>query len=327
MFKAILVDNQNQSYSCNLVELENSELKSGDVEVNVLYSSINYKDALAITGKAPVVRQFPMVPGIDFVGEVSHSQHPNYSPGQKVILTGWGVGESHWGGLAQVAKVKGDWLVPLPDTLNPLTSMILGTAGFTAMLCIDALEQHGVQPSQGQVLVTGASGGVGSIAVSILSNLGYKVVGVTGRTEQTDYIKSLGARSVIHRFELEEPNKPLRKEKWAGVIDVVGSKTLAGACAETQYGGVVAACGLAGGMDFPATVAPFILRGITLVGVDSVMCPKPKRLAAWERLADQVNSINVDAVHSVISLEQAPEAAEKLLANKTQGRIIVDVNA
>jgi len=251
----------------------------------VSHSTLNYKDGLAITGRSPVVRQFPMVPGIDLAGTVEASEHPDWTPGDAVVLNGWGVGETHWGGLAQRARLKGDWLVPLPAAFTPAQAMAIGTAGYTAMLCVMALERHGVRPEQGEVLVTGAAGGVGSVAVALLSRLGYTVAAVTGRPHEADYLRELGASTVLDRAEFASPGKPLAKERWAGAVDTVGSHTLANVCAQMRYRGTVAACGLAGGMDLPATVAPFILRGVTLAGVDSVMCPREDRLAAWTRLA------------------------------------------
>ncbi|PCK31704.1 MDR family oxidoreductase [Pseudoalteromonas piscicida] len=328
MYNAIVIDKQDGDYSATLNKVTESELMPGDVEIDVLYSTLNYKDALAITGKSPVVRQFPMVPGIDFVGKVATSSHPDYQPGQLVILNGWGVGEKHWGGLAQKARVNGDWLVPLPAQLEAKEAMAIGTAGYTAMLCIMALERHGVTPQQGEILVTGAAGGVGSVAIAILSKLGFRVTALSGRVEQeSQFLSRLGAQNVIHRSELEGAGKPLAKERWAGVIDVVGSHVLANACASTQYGGVVAACGLAGGMDLPATVAPFILRGVTLAGIDSVMCPKALRLEAWQRLASELELNKLNMIAHEITLNEVIATATDLLDGKVRGRVIVDVNA
>lgn len=326
MFKGILIDKNEESYTAKLTDLDESALPEGDVDIDVLFSSLNYKDGLAITGKAPVVRRFPLVPGIDLVGTVTSSEHSDYAPGDKVILNGWGVGEKHWGGLAQKARLRGDWLVPLPKTLEPANAMAIGTAGYTAMLCVMALEDQGVTPDKGDILVTGASGGVGSVAVAVLSKLGYRVVALSGRPEEADYLKSLGAEEIMPRSELSEPGKPLAKERWAGVVDVVGSHVLANACASTQYGGVVTACGLAGGMDFPATVAPFILRGVTLVGVDSVMCPTEKRIAAWQRLEKDLDLDKLGDIAHQIGLAEAIDTATNLLAGKVRGRVIVDVN-
>ena len=327
MFNALVIDKPEGQYSTNLKLIADSELMPGDVEVDISYSTLNYKDALAITGKAPVVRHFPMVPGIDFVGIVSLSSHPDYQAGQQVILNGWGVGETHLGGLAQRARVNGDWLVPLPKEFSAKQAMAIGTAGYTAMLCVQAIQSHGVTPQNGPILVTGATGGVGSVAIALLAKQGYDVLALSGRGEQeADYLKTLGASAVVPRSELETAGKPLQKERWAAVIDVAGSHVLANACAATRYGGVVAACGLAGGMDFPATVAPFILRGVTLVGVDSVMCPKPKRVAAWQGLAKWLDPEILDCMTQEIGLSEAQQYAAKLLDGKVRGRIVVDVN-
>ncbi|ASD67805.1 MDR family oxidoreductase [Pseudoalteromonas piscicida] len=328
MFKAIIIDKQDGNYTATLNEVSEQELMPGDVDIEVLYSTLNYKDALAITGKSPVVRSFPMIPGIDFVGKVSASNHSDYERGQLVILNGWGVGEKHWGGLAQKARVNGEWLVPVPANFEPKDAMAIGTAGYTAMLCIMALERHGVTPEQGEILVTGAAGGVGSVAIAILSKLGFSVTALSGRVEQeSQFLKQLGAQNVIHRSELEGVGKPLAKERWAGVVDVVGSHVLANACAGTKYGGVVTACGLAGGMDFPATVAPFILRGVTLTGIDSVMCPKALRLEAWQRLASDLDLNKLGVIAHEIPLAEAIPTAVDLLNGKVRGRIIVDINA
>ena len=327
MFNALVIDKPEGQYSTNLTLIADSELMPGDVEVDISYSTLNYKDALAITGKAPVVRRFPMVPGIDFVGTVSLSSHPDYQAGQQVILNGWGVGETHLGGLAQRARVNGDWLVPLPKEFSAKQAMAIGTAGYTAMLCVQAIQSHGVTPQNGPILVTGATGGVGSVAIALLAKQGYDVLALSGRGEQeANYLKTLGASAVVPRSELETAGKPLQKERWAAVIDVAGSHVLANACAATRYGGVVAACGLAGGMDFPATVAPFILRGVTLVGVDSVMCPKPKRVAAWQWLAKWLDPEMLDCMTQEIGLSEAQQYAAKLLDGKVRGRIVVDVN-
>lgn len=326
MFKSILINKADSDYQVELTESDESILPEGDVVVDIQYSSLNYKDALAITGKSPVVRRFPMIPGIDFVGTVASSSHPEFDEGMPVVLNGWGVGEVHMGGLSQKAKVKGDWLVPLPDSFDAKQAMAIGTAGYTAMLCVLALEHHEVTPDKGDILVTGAAGGVGSVAVSVLSKLGYRVVALTGRPEESEYVTNLGASEIIDRSELSEPGKPLAKERWAGVVDVVGTHVLANACAGTKYGGVVTACGLAGGMDFPATVAPFILRGVSLIGVDSVMCPKYKRLEAWERLGQDLDLSKLGTIANVISLNEAIDTAQDLLDGKVRGRVIVDVN-
>ncbi|USE68396.1 MULTISPECIES: acrylyl-CoA reductase (NADPH) [Pseudoalteromonas] len=328
MFKAIIIDKKDGNYTATLDEVSEQELMPGDVDIEVLYSTLNYKDALAITGKSPVVRSFPMIPGIDFVGKVSASNHSDYERGQLVILNGWGVGEKHWGGLAQKARVNGEWLVPVPANFEPKDAMAIGTAGYTAMLCIMALERHGVTPEQGEILVTGAAGGVGSVAIAILSKLGFSVTALSGRVEQeSQFLKQLGAQNVIHRSELKGVGKPLAKERWAGVVDVVGSHVLANACAGTKYGGVVTACGLAGGMDFPATVAPFILRGVTLAGIDSVMSPKALRLEAWRRLASDLDLNKLGVIAHEIPLAEAISTAADLLNGKVRGRIIVDINA
>ena len=327
MFRGILIEKNTSGYGATLTEIDESLLPEGDVTVDVLFSSLNYKDALAITGKSPVVRRFPMVPGIDLVGTVAHSSHPDYAVGMPVVLNGWGVGEVHWGGLAQKARLKGDWLVPLPSALAPKEAMAIGTAGYTAMLCILALERHGVTPAMGDILVTGAAGGVGSVAVAVLSKLGYYVMAASGRVkEETGYLTALGAKQVISRSELSEPGKPLGKERWAGVIDVVGTHVLANACAGTKYGGAVAACGLAGGMDFPATVAPFILRGVSLIGIDSVMCPRDKRMEAWRRLERDLDLSKLGSIANEIGLAETIESAGDLLAGRIRGRIIVDVH-
>jgi acrylyl-CoA reductase (NADPH) len=328
MFQAILFDKDDQGYRASVQALADDRLPEGDVTVRVAASTLNYKDGLAITGRSPVVRRFPMVPGIDFAGTVEASSHPAFQVGDAVVLNGWGVGETHWGGLAQRARVKGDWLVPLPAAFTARQAMAIGTAGYTAMLCVMALKRHGVTPDQGEIVVTGAAGGVGSVAIALLTGLGYRVCAVTGRPQEADYFTRLGASSVIDRAELSAPGKPLAKERWAGAVDTVGSHTLANVCAATRYGGVVTACGLAGGMDFPATVAPFILRGVTLAGVDSVMCPKPVRLQAWQRLASELDLARLDLIgNHVIGLADAIPVAEKLLNGEVRGRVLVDVNA
>jgi acrylyl-CoA reductase (NADPH) len=326
MPNAILVERDTQPYRASLKNIEESQLPAGDVTVRVDYSTINYKDALAITGKGPVVRQFPMVPGIDFAGTVQESASPAYQRGEKVVLNGWGVGENHWGGLAQVARVKGDWLVPLPAALSPRQAMAIGTAGYTAMLCVIALERHGVTPHSGEILVTGAAGGVGSVAVALLSKLGFQVVAMTGRTAESDFLKQLGAAENIHRDSYAAQGKPLAKERWAAAIDVVGSHTLANVCASLRYGGVVAACGLAGGMDFPGTVAPFILRGVTLAGIDSVMRPRSDRIEAWRRLSQDLDIQRLELLTEEIPLSQAIARASHFHGGQVRGRIVVDVN-
>lgn len=327
MFKGILIEKDDTGYRAALKEIDEAQLPEGDVKVRVSHSTLNYKDGLAITGKSPVVRRFPMIPGIDLVGTVEETGHPDYRIGDSVVLNGWGVGEVHWGGLAQKARLNGDWLVPLPRQFTPSQAMAIGTAGYTAMLCVLALERHGVTPDKGEILVTGAAGGVGSVAVAVLSKLGYSVVGVSGRPEESDYIKSLGASEVLARADFSSPGKPLARERWAGAVDVVGSHTLANVCASTNYRGVVTACGLAGGMDFPATVAPFILRGVTLAGIDSVMCPRPDRLVAWQRLGTDLDISKLSLITNEIGLADVIPMAGKLMDGKVRGRVVVDVNA
>lgn len=327
MFKGIVIEKGAEGYRASVGEIEESRLPAGDVTVRVEYSTLNYKDGLAITGKGPVVRSFPMVPGIDFAGVVEQSEHPGFKPGDRVVLNGWGVGEGHWGGLAQRARVKGDWLIPLPGRFSAKEAMAIGTAGYTAMLCVMALERHGLQAGRGPVLVTGANGGVGSFAIALLTHLGHEVVASTGRPQESDYLRRLGASQVIDRKELSEPGKPLQKERWAAAVDTVGSHTLANVCAQTRYGGAVAACGMAQGLDLPASVAPFILRGVSLLGVDSVMRPKADRLAAWERLARDLHGPILQDIAGEIPLGQAIDAAAQLMRGEVRGRLIVDVNA
>ena len=326
MFKGILIEKDDAGYRATLSDIDEAQLPEGDVTVKVQYSTLNYKDGLAITGKGPVVRKFPLVPGIDLVGTVESSSHEGIAVGDAVVLNGWGVGEGHWGGLAQKAKLKGEWLVPLPSAFTPKQAMAIGTAGYTAMLCVLALERHGVTPDKGEILVTGANGGVGSVAVALLAKLGYTVVASTGRPQEADYLKSLGAAEIIDRAQFSAAGRPLAKERWAGAVDTVGSHTLANVCASTRYRGVVTACGLAQGMDFPATVAPFILRGVTLAGVDSVMCPRVDRLEAWARLARDLDVSKLDLITHEIALSDAISAAADLLDGKIRGRVVVDVN-
>jgi len=326
MFKAILIEKDDAGYRAGLTELDDAQLPEGEVTVRVEYSTLNYKDALAITGKGPVVRRFPMVPGIDLAGTVEASDSASFKPGDRVLLNGWGVGEGHWGGLAQKARLKADWLIPLPEAFSTQQAMAIGTAGYTAMLSVMALERHGLTPASGAVLVTGANGGVGSFSIALLAALGYEVMASTGRPEEADYLKRLGASDVIDRADLAEAGKPLAKERWAGAIDSAGSHTLANVCAGTRYGGVVAACGLAQGMDFPSTVAPFILRGVTLAGIDSVMRPREDRLAAWTRLAETLDTAILDEIAHEIGLGEAIETAAQLIEGKVRGRIVVDVN-
>ncbi len=326
MFQGILITRDDAGYQAGLQTIAETALPDGDVTVRVDWSTLNYKDGLAITGKSPVVRRFPMVPGIDFAGAVTESRHPAWRAGDYVVLNGWGVGETHWGGLAQMARVRGDWLVRLPEVFSTRQAMAIGTAGYTAMLSVLALEKHGIRPDDGEMLVTGANGGVGSVAIALLARLGYRVVASTGRTAEADYLKALGASDVIDRSELAAPGKPLGKERWAGVVDAVGSHTLANACATTRYRGAVAACGLAQGMDFPASVAPFILRGVTLYGIDSVMAPRVVREEAWQRLGRDLDPAQLDAMTREIDLGEAIATAVDLLDGKVRGRVVVDVN-
>ncbi len=325
-FNAILINKTDAGQTVELTQLDEAQLPEGDVTIDVEYSTLNYKEGLAITGKSPVVRKFPMVPGIDLAGTVSASSHADWKVGDKVVLNGWGVGESHWGGLAQKARLKGDWLVALPKAFNARQAMAIGTAGYTASLCVEALVAHGVKPEQGEVLVTGSTGGVGSVAIALLAKAGFKVVAATGKASEAEYLTKLGAASVIDRAELAAAGKPLQKERWGGVVDAVGSHTLANACAQTRYGGAVAACGLAGGVDFPASVAPFILRGVTLFGIDRVMAPKARRLTAWNRLARDLDPAVLDVIAKEVSLADSVAAAADLIAGKVRGRILVNVN-
>jgi acrylyl-CoA reductase (NADPH) len=327
MFKALVIDKDDAGYRASVKDVDDSALPLGDVTVRIDYSTINYKDGLAITGKAPVVRKFPLHAGIDFAGTVEDSSDPRFKPGDAVLLNGWGVGETHSGGLAQKARVKSDWLVALPAGLTARQAMAIGTAGYTAMLCVMALDAHGVKPGSGDVLVTGANGGVGSVAITLLAKMGHRVVASTGRLGEADFLKSLGAAEVISRDELSAPGKPLGKERWAGVVDSVGSHTLANACATTKYGGAVAACGLAQGMDLPGSVAPFILRGVTLYGIDSVMAPLAKRQAAWARLAKDLDLAKLESLTQEIGLAAAVQAGADILAGKVRGRLVVNVNA
>ncbi len=327
MFKGVLINKTDAGYNAILEDIDESALPEGDVTVDIEYSTMNYKDGLAITGKSPVVRNFPMVAGIDFAGTVSASQTEHFKVGDRVLLNGWGVGEVHWGGLAQKARVSSSWLMPIPSGLSAREAMAIGTAGYTAMLCVQALEEQGVTPDQGEILVSGAAGGVGSVAVFLLAKRGYQVVASTGRvSEESDYLKSLGAIEVIDRSTLSEAGRPLARERWAGAVDVAGSHTLANICASTRYGGVVTACGLAQGLDFPASVAPFILRGIRLIGVDSVQCPMSRREKAWQALANEWDGEKLASVVQEIPLSEVIDQAERLLAGQVRGRIVVDVN-
>ena len=325
MFKALYIDKVDDQYQCQFKQLEERDFPEGNVTVNVEYSTLNYKDGLAISGKSPVVRRFPMVPGIDFAGVVESSEHPHFAAGQRVFINGWGLGEKHWGGLTEKAKVNGDWLLPIPESMSSYDVMAVGTAGYTAMLCVQALQNNGITPQSGKVLVTGANGGVGSFAVAFLAKLGFDVIASTGRPEEEARLRQLGANEIIDRNTLSQPGRPLGKELWAAAIDSVGSHTLANVCASTQYGGVVAACGLAQGMDFPASVAPFILRGVTLAGVDSVMCPNEKRRTAWEQIAKLVDKEMLSTASSVISFNEVIDTAHQLLEGKVKGRVVVDI--
>ncbi len=328
MFSAVVINKDDSGVqSVEVEQLEESQLPEGDVTIDVEFSTLNYKDGLAITGSSPVVRKFPMVPGIDLAGVVSESSHAEFKAGDRVVLNGWGVGEGHWGGLSQKARLNGDWLVALPEAFTGRQAMAIGTAGYTAALCVNALVDHGVTPDQGEILVTGATGGVGSFAVALLAKAGFTVVAATGKASEEDYLKGLGASAIIDRNDLSEKGKPMQRERWAGVVDSVGSFTLANACAQTKYRGAVAACGLAQGPDFPATVMPFILRGVALLGVDSVMAPKGPRMAAWERLARDLDQATLDVIGGTeLSLSEAIPAAADLLAGNVRGRVVVDVN-
>jgi acrylyl-CoA reductase (NADPH) len=331
MFKAIYLTKEGDQFAAAVRELDEKALDAAtpdaDVTLAVDYSTVNYKDGLALTNKSPVVRSWPMVAGIDAAGRVIESRHTGFKPGDAVVLNGWGVGETHWGGLAQRARFKGEWLVPVPPPFTTRHAAAIGTAGYTAALCVLALQDHGVRPASGDILVTGATGGVGSVAVALLASLGYRVTGATGKTSEHDYLKSLGAAAVIDRSEFSAPGKPLQKERWAGVVDAVGSHTLANACAQTRWGGTVAACGLAQGMDFPATVAPFILRSVTLAGVDSVMAPRARRDRAWQLLAQHLDRAKLDAMTREVPLAGAFDVAREILAGQVRGRVVVNVNA
>ena len=324
-FKAIVIEKAEKGQTVSLTEFDEAGFMDGDVTVRVGWSTINYKDGLAVTGKAPVVRRFPMIPGIDFAGEVEASSNPDWKPGDKVILNGWGTGETHLGAYGQRSRVKGQWLVRLPAGLSERDAMAIGTAGYTAMLAVMALERHGLKPASGPVLVTGAAGGVGSVAVALLAKLGFAVIASTGRPKEADYLKSLGASEIIPRPELTVPPKPLAKERWAGAVDSVGSTTLANALSMTRYGGTVAACGLAGGMDLPGSVAPFILRGVSLLGIDSVQCPLPQRIEAWRRLASDLDRGKLAQMTREIGLDEVIPAAGTLLEGRVRGRIVVKI--
>lgn len=324
-FRALVLDKNEQGQSLAFREVDESFLMDGDVTVSISHSTINYKDGLAMTGKAPVVRRFPMIPGIDFAGTVMSSQSDRFKVGDQVILNGWGVGETHLGAYAERARVKSDWLLHQPEGLTQAQCMAIGTAGYTAMLAVMALENHGITPDQGPVLVTGAAGGVGSVAISLLARLGYHVVASTGRVQESDYLKGLGASEVMDRAELSAPGKPLGRERFAAGIDSVGSHTLANLLAQTKYNGAVAACGLAQGMDLPTSVAPFILRGVALLGIDSVMCPRAKREQAWRRLAKDLDLSHLAAMTTTIALGAVPEQAKALLDGQVRGRLVVEI--
>jgi acrylyl-CoA reductase (NADPH) len=324
-FRALLVSKIESGQEHNFVQLTEDDLMPGDVTVNVTHSSVNYKDGLAITGKSPIIRNYPLIPGVDFAGTVKSSSHKDWKAGDQVVLGGWGVGESHHGGYAEVARVNGDWLVPLPKAFSPADAMAIGVAGFTAMLCVMALEEQGVKPDQGEILVTGAAGGVGTVSIALLSKLGFRVVASTGRMEEEAFLKNLGATSVINRAEFNTPPKALAKTRWAGAIDSVGSTTLANVISQIIPEGVVAACGLAQGMDLPTSVAPFILRGVRLIGINSVTTPKPRRLAAWARLAKDLDMAKLHALTTHVKLDDVPRVAAEIVEGKVRGRVVVDV--
>lgn len=326
MFKAIVIDKPDDAQTVALTEIDETQLPEGDVLVDVAYSTLNYKDALALTGSAPIIRKYPLTPGIDFSGIVADSAHPDFKPGDRVVLNGWGVGEKHSGGLAEKARVKGDWLVALPDGMSLRDAMIVGTAGYTAMLCVRALENHGVTPESGEIVVTGAAGGVGSVAIALLAAKGYQVAAVTGRPDEEAYLKGLGATSILPRADLEGKVRPLSAERWAAGIDVVGSTMLANLLSGIKYRGIVAACGLAGGMDLPSSVAPFILRGVTLAGIDSVMCPKTERIAAWQQLASDLDMAKLQDMAVEVGFEDVIATAPKFLEGQVRGRVLVPIN-
>ena len=325
MFKVLQLNKTDAGFSAAVVSIDEAQLPAGDVLAKIDYSTLNFKDGLAITNTGPVVRSWPMVAGIDGAGTVLESTHPAWRAGDQFIHNGWGLGENRWGLMAERARLQGDWLVRLPPAFSTRQAMAIGTAGYTAMLCVLALERHGLKPGDGEVLVTGATGGVGSVAVALLGKLGYRVVAATGKADEESYLKQLGASAVMDRAELSAPGKPLQKERWAAVVDAVGSHTLANACAQTRYGGVVAACGLAQGADFPATVLPFILRGVTLAGIDSVMAPLARRQQAWDRLALNLDPAKLEAIVQEVPLERAAEKAADLMAGKVRGRVVVKI--
>ena len=324
-FKAIVIDKADTGQTVRLTDFDEKDLMDGDVTVRVDWSTVNYKDGLAVTGKAPVVRRFPMIAGVDFADTVDSSSHPKWKPGDQVILNGWGLGETHLGAYAEKARIKGDWLIRRPPGISARDAMAIGTAGYTAMLAVMALERAGIDPSRGPVIVTGAAGGVGSVAVALLAKLGCAVAASTGRPEEADYLKGLGASEIVNRDELTAPARPLAKERWAGGIDAVGSTTLANVLSMTRYGGAVAACGLAGGMDLPTTVAPFILRGVSLIGIDSVMCPLARREAAWRRLETDLDREKIAAMANEIGLEEVIATGRRIVDGKVRGRIVVKI--
>jgi acrylyl-CoA reductase (NADPH) len=324
-FRAMVIDKADSGQNVGLRSFDEGDLMDGDVTVRVTHSTLNYKDGLALTGKAPVVRRFPMIPGVDLVGTVEASSNPEFKPGDGVILNGWGLGETHLGAYAERARVRGEWLIPLPQGLEPRQAMAIGTAGYTAMLSLMALERHGLRPDQGPAVVTGAVGGVGSVAVALLAGAGWRVVASTGRPEEADYLKGLGAAEILDRSELSGPVRPLAKERWAAGVDTVGSTILANVLSMTRYGGAVAACGLAAGMDLPTTVAPFILRGVSLLGVDSVAAPKALRLEAWDRLARELDHDKLAAMTSTIPLDRVMEAGREIVAGRIKGRVVVEI--
>lgn len=324
MFNAILVDKDEGGYVASLASLDDARLPEGDVTVRIAYSTVNYKDGLLMTGRIPLISHFPMVPGIDFAGTVESSDHPDWKPGDKVLLNGYGLGERHWGGLAQRARVRGGWLVPLPDAFTPRQAMAIGTAGYAAMLCVMTLERHGIAPGDGDILVTGASGGVGSIAIALLSGLGYRVVASTGRPQEAEYLKALGAAELIDRASLASPGEPMQAERWAGAIDTAGSHTLVNVAAQVCYGGAIAATGLAQGLDLPATVLPFILRNLALYGVDSVNAPMALRRQAWSRLARDLDVTILESMVHEVGLAEVINLAPEILAGRIRGRIVVD---
>ena len=324
-FKALVVTKPDTGYSCDFADFDERDLMEGDVTVRVTHSTVNYKDGLAVTGKGPVVRRFPMIPGVDFAGEVTASSHKDWKPGDHVIMNGWGAGETHLGGYAETARIKGDWLVAVPAGMTHAQAMAIGTAGYTAMLCQMALEAHGVTPARGSVLVTGAAGGVGSVAVALLARAGHHVIASTGRQEETDYLKGLGAAEVIDRAELTGAVRPLGKERFAGVVDTVGSTTLANAISMTKYGGALAACGLAAGMDLPTSVAPFILRGVSLLGIDSSQCPLVVRKEAWRRLAIELDRGKLGDMTATIPFAEVKDVAARILDGKVRGRVVVEI--